>query len=664
MKFYDQDEKKENINNIEKQSGEQKENTNTNLETEEQIQEQLKIEEKNLDNEERPQKDNNQEENNFRPKRKIIKASVISVIIFLILLIACTGFALLNINNSRIMIGVTIQGLDIKGLTAIETEKKITEKIQNNLEKDINFKADDFEYSIKLNQIEVKYNTEKAIQEAYGIGRNGNIFVNNFNILKAMIFGTDVKLDFEYNEELLNGVISDISVKVPNAVVETDYYIDESKLIITKGKPGNTIDKEKLKAEILSKINNKDNSEIKIELLYREPSQIDIDKIYKEVYTEPKNAYYTKQPFEIFPHVNGIDFDIEAAREVLKEDKEEYEIELKIQEPEITTNEIGTEAFPDLLSTFSTRYDASQTGRSKNLRLAAEKINGTVVMPGEIFSYNKTVGERTISAGYTEAAGYAGGKVVPTLGGGICQISTTLYDAVIYANLDIVERRNHMFLTSYVGAGKDATVVYGAIDFKFKNTRNYPIKIEASVKNGIAKVDIYGIKEDVEYEVEILTKILNYIPFNVKYETNNSLKVGQEKVTQSGMNGVKSITYKILKLNGQQVSSTVLSTDTYDAMNKIIQKGPAEITTSTKPERNEKENNIQTEVKPNNNSNNTNKPSVNTNTITNNNQNTNNSSNTTNQNQNTNTQNTTSTNTIQTNNTSQNQTNNVVKNEI
>ena len=108
MKFYDQDEKKENINNIKKQSGEQKENTNTNLEPEEQIQEQLKIEEKNLDNEERPQNDNNQEENDFRPKRKIIKTSVISVIIFLILLIACTGFALLNINNSKIMIGVTI----------------------------------------------------------------------------------------------------------------------------------------------------------------------------------------------------------------------------------------------------------------------------------------------------------------------------------------------------------------------------------------------------------------------------------------------------------------------------------------------------------------------------------------------------------------------------
>ena len=151
----------------------------------------------------------------------------------------------------------------------------------------------------------------------------------------------------------------------------------------------------------------------------------------------------------------------------------------------------------------STKYDASNAPRTTNLKLAMNKLNGVVVSPGETFSYNKTLGKRTAEAGYREAGGFAGGRVVQTLAGGICQISSTLYDAVVYANLEIVERHNHMFLAGYVGAGKDATVVYGAYDFKFKNTRKYPIMLKTSIGSGVARIDVFGIKEDVEYEVEI-----------------------------------------------------------------------------------------------------------------------------------------------------------------
>ena len=129
----------------------------------------------------------------------------------------------------------------------------------------------------------------------------------------------------------------------------------------------------------------------------------------------------------------------------------------------------------------------------------------------------------------------------------------------------------------------------------FKNTRKYPIMIKTSIGSGVAQISIYGIKEEVEYEVEISSKILSYIPYNVVYETDNSLASGKEKVAQNGMNGCKSITYKILKLNGAQVSSTVLSTDTYDPMNKIIKRGPSKTTeTSTVP----KEETTKTEPEP------------------------------------------------------------------
>ena len=206
-------------------------------------------------------------------------------------------------------------------------------------------------------------------------------------------------------------------------------------------------------------------------------------------------------------------------------------------------------------------------------------------MPGEVFSYNQIVGERTIAAGYKEAGAYAGGKVVQDVGGGICQTSSTLYNAALLANLEIVERSNHQFLTSYVPAGRDATVSWGSIDFKFKNTMTYPIKIVASAKNGVCTMSIYGIKEDTEYEVVIQPAVLSYIPYTTKYENDDTLEEGKEVVEQSGYTGCTSETYRILKLNGEVVLRTLLSKDTYDPMTRIVRRGTKKDTTvSTTPE--------------------------------------------------------------------------------
>ena len=296
-------------------------------------------------------------------------------------------------------------------------------------------------------------------------------------------------------------------------------------------------------------------------------------KIHDEIYKEVKDAYYTKDPFTIHPEENGIDFDVEAAKAMLQEEKPEYEIALKITKPKKTVKDIGTEAFPDLLATFSTNYQASNVSRTTNLKLASNKISGTVILPNEEFSYNKVVGERTISAGYKMAATYSNGQVVDGLGGGICQISSTLYDAVVMANLNVTTRRNHQFVTSYVPAGKDATVVWGAQDFKFVNSRKYPVRIVATVEGGVATVQIWGIKEEVEYNISIETKKVATIEYTTQYVQDASLPVGQQKVIQAGNNGRKVEAYKVTKLNGQVVSTTLLSRDTYNAMKRIVHVG-------------------------------------------------------------------------------------------
>ena len=150
------------------------------------------------------------------------------------------------------------------------------------------------------------------------------------------------------------------------------------------------------------------------------------------------------------------------------------------------------------------------------------------------------------------------------------------------SDMEIVERRNHQFVTSYVGAGRDATVVYGSTDFKFKNTRTYPVKIVASAKSGVATVSIYGIKEaDREYTYSFSTKTISTIPYTTKYVEDSSLAPGKEVVKQKGANGLVTQTYMTKMLNGKVVSTELLSKDTYSAMQKIIRRGTSRASSSS-----------------------------------------------------------------------------------
>ena len=277
-----------------------------------------------------------------------------------------------------------------------------------------------------------------------------------------------------------------------------------------------------------------------------------------------------------------------------EEDKEEYTIPLKITKPKKTINNLGEEAFPDLLATFSTRFDGSNYNRNTNIKLAAKKVNGTVILPGEKFSFNTIVGSRTIEAGFKEGTAYIGGKVVPDVGGGVCQVSSTIYNTALLANMQIVERSNHMFTTGYVAASRDATVYYGSLDFVFKNSRKYPIKMVASANGGVCKVSIYGIKEEKEYEVIIQSKITSYINPTTIYKEDPTLEEGKEIVEQTAITGCRSEGYKILKLNGKIVSQTLLSKDTYKSRNKIVRRGTKKTTTTPTKPANENRTNTET----------------------------------------------------------------------
>ena len=454
----------------------------------------------------------------------LILASIL-LAIFLILFIS---FTIINVKSKKIISGVYIKNYEISNLTQEEASKKLNDIILSQIPE----------------EIKLQFDTTTAINSAYKIGRTENLLKNNITILKTKINKTHIPITLTLDTDTLKKQLQDISGKLPDTVKESSYYIEGSNLILTKGISGAVVDVDATTKNIIEQIENFNikNNNIEISTTQKSPSALDIDNIHSELYSEPKDAYFTQNPYCIYPSENGVDFaiSIDEAKNLLKEDKEEYSIPLKVLYPNITTSMLGNEAFPDLLSQYSTSYSRRDQKRTTNLKLAANKINGTVLMPGETFSYNKVVGARTISAGYQEAPIYVSGKVVDGVGGGICQITTTLYNAVVYANLDIVERSNHQFVPSYAPASRDATVVYGSIDFKFKNNRNYPIKIMCTVSNGIANFQIYGLRSNNDYEVVI-----------------------SNRVTGTTSNAIYSEAYKILKQNGQVISSTLLSQDVY-----------------------------------------------------------------------------------------------------
>ena len=554
-------------------------------------------------------------------KKKISKKTKIIIIaiccsILLIALLFSTIFALININNKNIIQGISINGVDVSNVSFEDAKARFTNNFQEIKSQNITLEYEDFQTTITLEQISTSINIDQVVEEAYNMGRNGNIFKNNYEILARKINPVNLQFTMEFNQEESKNILDNISYSLPNTVVQSSYSIEGNNLVITKGKKGIIVDQNQmtnlLGIYVHELMQGKEAYNITIPVIEIEPNPIDIDKIHSEIYKEPKNASIKKDPFELTVHSNGVDFDVNNAKEIITQDQEQYTIPLVITTPEITVDKLGEEAFPNLLGSYSTNYGASASNRGINIAIAARTINGTILLPGEVFSYNKVIGDTTPNKGYKLGGSYLNGELVESYGGGICQVSSTLYNAVLYANLDIVLRYNHSSTVGYVPASRDATVSYGGKDFKFKNSRKYPIRIKAVASNGVLKIEIYGIKEEEEYEVVIESSVTGSIPFTTKYIEDNTLPQGQQVVKSNGSNGKKSVAYKVLKLNGVVVSRTLLSQDTYNPMQRIVRVGtkktvaqsttkPAEPTTETtaKPAaqtQNQTQNQVQTQT--------------------------------------------------------------------
>lgn len=499
--------------------------------------------EKNVKKDYNNYQEKNSKKNSEKNKetRKVLITVLILVFLILFIVIFSTVFSLININSNKIIKGVFINTIEVSNLSKNEAIEKLENELNNNEKNYITINYKQYKKKLSLQDINGKFDINESVNKAYNLGREKDIVQNNYKILGSIIFKSNIDINFTYDEELLEKVINEIEVEIPEIALDSTYLIQGNKLIIKNGKDGIQIKKDEfIKSVIKSFTENKKEFEIQTE--HCKKKEIDIEKIHSEIYKKPKNAYYTTNPYRIYKEEIGLDFDmsIEQAKKLLLEDKDEYEIQLKTINPQIKLSDLDSGAYPDLLSTFTTKYGTSDANRNTNIALAAKSINSVVLMPGETFSYNDLIGECSTKTGYKAATIYLNGELSTGIGGGICQVSTTLYNAVIRANLEIVERRNHSLGVTYVPSGQDAMVSIGTQDFKFKNNRDYPIKVVAYVGTGSITCQVYGLKQDTEYEVKLYSRTVSKTDTKYKVET-----------------------YKLLYLNGVEISRTCLSTDTY-----------------------------------------------------------------------------------------------------
>lgn len=509
-----------------------------------------------------------------KPKKdkKISWSFIAKFAIILCILFLATIFSILNMGSTKIINNVYINDISVSALSNDEARTKLQDTFNEQLSKEIKVKFEDYEAVILPAEINYSYDISSALEEAYSVGRTGNIITNNLNILLSMFKKKNIDAPVSYDTEKLDNIIENISVEIPGLVVEPTYYTSDDELIITKGTSGNSLNKDKCKELIISAIKNGQGS-IDLPVSVKEPDAVDITKIHDEIYSEPQNASVTKEPYSVTVEKKGVDFGIsieEAQNLVNNSENQQITIPLVYKDAEITVADLGEDIFGTTLSRHSTKYDSTNVNRATNLEIAASKINGIVLAPGEVFSFNKVVGERTAKNGFKEAIIYSDGELDYGIGGGICQISSNLYYSVLLANLEIVERKNHSMTVNYLPIGCDATVSYGSVDFQFKNSRSYPIKIVATVNSGIVTISICGVKEEKEYDVDIVVDTIQKDDYETVYQKDTSIPAGTEVVKQSGKEGYKCSTYRVLSLNGNEVSKTLLSTDTYKPQERII----------------------------------------------------------------------------------------------
>ena len=425
---------------------------------------------------------------NFTISAKMKKwlIGIVIVIIVFFALAYILGITTLPIDTTYK--NIYVEDIDVGGLTYDEVLKKLSsDSLFEN--QNINIAYQNQNYTIDGKDISLEASVEATAKKAYDYGKTGNRYIDGlYNMLCLFTRHTimpvasvdNAKLD-EYIIKFANQCLGEL--KQHNIVVQADGLV-----YIGAGETGFDMNVEPARKRILNSLANDQFSDIKIPISPTSPKNLTLEAFDAAVYCDPIDAHFAYDADEvtIVPEQIGRYINKEEAAPLLKNVREGASpvyIPWYKSDAQITAPMLEEKLFTSVIGSFSTYYGGTYN-RNKNVERAAGLMNNAVIPPGEVFSFNDRVGPRTVANGFFTAPEYANGETVMGIGGGTCQVSTTLYGAILYADMDIVDRTEHMFPVSYAPLGQDATVYYGSLDFKFKNSSEYPIRIITKTGSG------------------------------------------------------------------------------------------------------------------------------------------------------------------------------------
>lgn len=515
---------------------------------------------------------------------------LIGVIVGVVILVSADSDDGLILNN------VTVVGVNIGGMTpkeAAEALHRVTDLTYT--QEDMVVSLPDGEIRLSPKDTAASLDIDALVQAAYDYGRSGSDDQNKQAYAQSLVSAHTIaalpylQLDKDYIRQTLEDYFADFD----SSYTDSSYTLEGEKpaldgkefdksaacqvLVLYTGTPGKYVDIEKIYNDILDAYSfNTFHVEASYGQEGTEPEALDLDAIFEELHSDPVDAQMNMETFEVKPELYGYTFDLEKAKAMLKLTQfgEELRINMEYITPEVLGKDLEAVLFRDVLGSFETAY-GSDADRTANLKLACKALNGLVIDPGETFSFNETLGMCSGSDGYRNAL--CGEEDDQTLlGGGICQVASTLYYCAMVGDLRIVERHAHTYDPGFIDMGMDATVDGGSKDFRFLNNTTYPIRIEAEISGGFVKVKIMGTDEKdyfirMDYSVEDYSK-----PKTVyeEYEEGNPEGYEDGDVIREGANGNTVNTYqcRYSKDTGTLISRDFVETTVYSALDRVVAK--------------------------------------------------------------------------------------------
>lgn len=474
--------------------------------------------------------------------------------------------------TGRVLPNSTAAGVELGGLSRAQAQERMERAAEDWQDKSVELTFHGKSVTCELGKAEPAFDADAVLDQlsvgekpfpARGAAWIGALLGGESHTAESPLVFTD--------QLYIDGLLTELNSTLSQPMVEHTVKTEDDHILFTRGQTGMAIDTVTVEETLLERIAAGDYSGLELEAAVTEPEKPDFQELQRQVYVEPRDAALDPKTFTITPSVTGVSLDPAAAQALFERAQpgESFAIPLKRTEPEITTEKLEASLFADKLGEATSNVGGS-SNRLSNVKLAGELCNETILLPGDEFSYWSKIAPCTVEQGFKPAPTYLDGKTVNGIGGGVCQMSSSIYTAALAANLEIVQRNQHTFAVGYLPDGSDAMVSSGSSDFKFRNSTDYPIKIVVILENRKLTVQLWGTKTDETY-VKMEFRELSSDPYETVYEIDDSVPAGTVKEKANGYRGRRVEAYRCVYAgDGTLLSRTLESKNNYRRRDRIL----------------------------------------------------------------------------------------------